>query len=220
MRRFGFTRGSCFGWQGVVPFRGSNRVLDVTLEDDRPDLVTLVFEPIRRVEDPAAPSDESEVEALLEWGAAQGAPHQAVIDVGRGTTLAISASRIIATVRNIGAGQANASEMQLRASASLGGASASAAPQRAVRIGAIGAGGVAGPAMLPAFARRVSVWRVPQELLALEFRGGAGHSIGQTIWPLGQELVANVPPGADRFVIANPGRSDIAHARVVFELAL
>ena len=60
MLKRAFTTGSCWGWQGSMPHRASVRALDVTLEGDGPELITVILEPLRNSEDlskPATPLD-------------------------------------------------------------------------------------------------------------------------------------------------------------------
>ncbi|MBK6689464.1 MAG: hypothetical protein IPG45_33670 [Deltaproteobacteria bacterium] len=206
-----FTKGSCWGWQGLVPHPGSVRALDVTLEGDRPSLVTLALEPVRDE------GEASEVEALLEWGTAQGSAHRAWIDLGRGQVLGLAASRVIVTLQNRGGGQARPPAAKVRASASVEGTTGGMAPVRAVHLGAVPGLGSSAPFELPAFARTLWLARAPTGAARVMWLGPGATVLAEASLDLGPALV---PPGASDFVITNPGSVDWADARAVFELAL
>jgi hypothetical protein len=220
MLKRAFTTGSCWGWQGSMPHRASVRALDVTLEGDGPELITVILEPLRSSEDLSKPANESEIEALLEWGSVQGAPHRAEIDVGRGVALGLTGSRLIVTARNLGGGQVFAPEARLRASASLGGFAGSGPLVRAIAIGALEVAGVSGALFVPAFAASMRVARVPPGPVAITFSGGDGRDLAEARSRWGDDGSISVPPGADRFVMRNAGTHRLAEVRAVFGLVL
>ena len=204
------TKGSCWGWQGVVPYPGVVRALDVTLEGDRPSLVTIALEPIR--ED----GDASEVEALLEWGTAQGAAHRAMIDLGRGQVLGLAASRLIVTLQNIGPTPV----AKVRASASVEGTMGGMPALRALRLGAVVGLGSTAPLEVPAFARAMTLVRAPLGAARALWLSGTGLPLGEAAFRSEETISVMVPPGATEVVITNPGSVDWVDARAVFELAL
>ncbi len=206
------TKGSCWGWQGVVPYPGVVRALDVTLEGDRPSLVTIALEPVRD-------GESSEVEALLEWGTAQGSAHRAVIDVAAGQVLGLAASRVIVSLSNIGGGQAQPPAARMRASASVGGAAGSMPVLRAVRLGSLAALSVL-EIEVPPFARTASLVRAPAGAGRVLWLGGGGQAVGEGIWKIDEGGSLLVPPGAVAAVLTNAGSVDWVDARAVFELAL
>jgi hypothetical protein len=211
MLKRAFTTGSCWGWQGSMPHRASVRALDVTLEGDGPELITVILEPLRNSEDLSKPANESEIEALLEWGSVQGAPHRAEIDVGRGVALGLTGSRLIVTARNLGGGQVFAPEARLRASASLGGFAGSGPLLRAIAVGALD---------VPAFAASMRVARVPPGPVAITFSGCDGRDLAEARIRWGDDGAISVPPGADRFLVRNAGTHRLAEVRAVFGLVL
>jgi hypothetical protein len=220
MLKRAFTTGSCWGWQGSMPHRASVRALDVTLEGDGPELITVVLEPIRGSSDLARPSNEVEIDAILEWGSVQGSPHRAEIDVGRGVALGLTGSRLIVTARNLGGGQVLAPEAKLRASASLGGFGGAGPVVRAVSIGALEIAGVSAQQLIPAFAASVRVARAPTGPVAVSFYAGDGRELAEGRVRWGEDTAIPVPPGADRFAVSNTGHRRIAEVRAVFQLVL
>ena len=220
MLKRAFTTGSCWGWQGSMPHRASVRALDVTVEGDGPELITVVLEPLRNSEELSRPANESEIEALLEWGSVQGSPHRADIDVGRGVTLGLTGSRLIVTARNLGGGQVFAPEARLRASASLGGFAGSGPIVRAILVGALEVGAVSASMLLPAFAASLRFARVPVGPVAVVFTAGDGRELADARVRWGDDSALSVPPGADRFVVRNSGNHRLAEVRAVFGLVL
>lgn len=205
-----FTKGSCWGWQGVVPHPGVVRALDVTLEGDRPSLVTIALEPVR------SDGESGEVEALLEWGTAQGSAHRAMIDLGGGQVLGLAASRLIVTLQNIGP----AAAAKVRASASVEGTTGGMPALRALRLGAVVGLGSTAPLEVPAFARALTIVRAPLGAARALWLSGTGRPIGETAFRSEETISVMVPPGATEVVITNPGSVDWVDARAVFELAL
>ncbi|MFO0726507.1 MAG: hypothetical protein U1E65_22160 [Myxococcota bacterium] len=220
MLRRAFTTGSCWGWQGTMPPRASVRALDVTLEGDGPELITVVLEPIRGSSELSRPPNETEIEALLEWGSVQGAPHRAELDVGRGVTLGLTGSRLIVTARNLGGGQVLAPEARLRASASLGGFAGAGPVLRSMSLGAIEVGGVSRQELIPNFAASLRVARSPTGPVAVSFLGGDGRELAEGRIRWGEDAALLVPPGADRFAVSNTGHRRLAEVRAVFQLSL
>lgn len=218
-----FTRGSGWGWTGEIAFPAAVRVLDVDLAADldriEPALITVALESIRRSDDPAAPASETEAEAMVEWGSFQGAPHQAVLDIGRGLTFGVTASQLRVTVRNIGVGADGSPSARWRASASLGGTSRLEPPIRAVRVGVLDPGGASAPALVPAFASHVRYARSPQQEALVQFTTGDGVAYGDYRIAAGTDGRVLVPPGADRFSVVNLGALPM-RGRVLFELSL
>lgn len=220
MLKRAFTTGSCWGWQGSMPHHASVRALDVTLEGDGPELITVVLEPIRGSSDLGRPANEVEIEAVIEWGSVQGAPHRAEIDVGRGVALGLTGSRLIVTARNLGGGQVLAPEAKLRASASLGGFGGAGPVVRAVSLGALDVGGVSAQQLIPAFAASVRIARTPTGPAAVAFHAGDGRELAEGRVRWGEDSAVPVPPGADRFVVSNTGHRRLAEVRAVFQLVL
>jgi hypothetical protein len=215
----GFTAGSCCGWTGVVTAHSATtRVLDLTIDGDRGESMTIVIAPV------AAPPERSqlglEAEALVEWGSEQGGSQQALVDVGRGVTFGLVAARVIVALRSVGVAAGHPRETEYRASASLGGMNCRFSPMRAVRIGPIPDRALSPHQQVPPFGRRVFVSRSPQSASVLRFFDGAGNELSAARSNEAQEAPIIVPPGALTFTVENSGDVPFRNCRAVFELAL
>ncbi|MCC7383925.1 MAG: hypothetical protein IT384_18930 [Deltaproteobacteria bacterium] len=214
-----FTKGSSWGWQGAVPYPSLVRALDVTLEGDAPEPVSIVLEPVREWESAPA-GDASQADALVEWGAGQGTAHRAWVDVGRGVTFSLVASRLIVGLRNIGSGYPLSPPVRLRASALLGATRGLAAPVRSLRAGGLPPGNETEPLIVPAFASHLSVSRTPEVPLAVRMLDAQAIELARAGALRAADRAILVPPGVEQIVIRNVGSAPVGEVRAIFELSL
>ena len=182
-----FTKSSCTGWAGALePGTSGRRAIDVAIADGGSAPISIVVGPGE--DDPAA-----DVEAVLEWGSVDGASHRAVVDIGRGIKLALSAARLTVQLRRAAA--APPGDVSIVASANLGMGGYCGAATRTIVVGPLAAGGGSRAQAVPAYARRLSVVRGPRpaevEAVLLD---GRSRVAGTLIWPAGVSGASTASP--------------------------
>jgi hypothetical protein len=217
----GFTPGSSSGWSGDL-FASSApiRILDVTLEDERSRRVTIVIAPGSEEEALDRISPVLDAEAIVEWGAIDGTSQRAVIDVGAGATFGVTGTRLLVSLRSIGATAAHPRKTRYRATASLGEAREHFAPLRVVRLGPLGVRAESERRPIPAFARRLFLLRAPQGAAVVRFFDGMSSELAVARSEDAQEPALVVVPGARGFSVTNAGPEPLTNLRAAFELAL
>lgn len=212
----GFTMGSSSGWSGDLRADAAAlRILDVAVENDESRRVAVVIAP--------SPTDEPlspvlEAEAIVEWGATDGTSQRAEVDVGPGTTFGITGTRLLVSLRAIGATAAHPTKSRYRATASLGDARELFPPLRAVRFGALAVGATSEVRAIPAFARRLSLVRAPQLAAVVRLFDTINSEIGVAFCDDSRDREYLVAPGARFFSVENFGTLPLINFRAVFQL--
>jgi len=127
---------------------------------------------------------------------------------------------VVVSLRCAAAREGLARRSEYRATATLGARAASHAPVRAVRVGAIEAGGSSRQIGIPAFARTVAICRAPQGPVRVRFLIDKPPEISAAEIRRGEERELLVPPGARSFIVTNRAARPLENLRAVFSLAL
>jgi hypothetical protein len=208
--------GSSSGWSGDLRADAAAlRILDVAVENEDSRRVAVVIAPSPG-EEPLSPMLEAE--AVVEWGATDGTSQRAEVDVGAGTAFGITGTRLIVSLRAMGATAAHPQKSRYRATASLGDARELFPPLRAVRFGALAVGALSDVRAVPAFARRLSLVRTPQGAAVIRFFDTINVEIGTAFSDDSSDREFIVAPGARFFLVENFGVVPLANFRAVFQL--
>lgn len=209
-------------WANVreIPYPATFSLLRCETEDGETAPITLVVAPERAVTSIEDPTQESEAQAIIEYGSDQGKPHCVRLDCGRGLVLTLSCVHLKVDVQNIGGGQAeNVPTRRWQASASIGSTARVTPAVRHERIEALAREAWSPRMFVPEFASQWTLPRTPQGPMLVSFEGGAGQVLADFHVGRNEAPRHQVPVGADR-VRVRALDDGLVRGRLQFELAI